>query len=917
MPDPSDLNTELLAEYVARGHAWPKHAQGMDPNGGIMNGQNAFRFTDVGPDLRISTPEDLQDYIQRMIRSPDTRGFVDPGRQSVHLYNQADNTMLILTDTDAHDFGTIYRYPDGADTFNSQLRKAKAGAPDPKNFVQFDNAADAGAAQRSVDSFIEMVQGRAASNAAYRSAMFSQNPGVAISTDARFTGTTNLSTTGMSNDYTAFTRRLDMVENARPALTSGRGAILAVNETVAENSKHFGRATHMAFLDEAANTVTEVRDGAIVVHRFDHLPAAEQGRLAEQFFDRLREGATVHEGGLNGLIENVRSGSEVNLPGGRTITAKPPSGITGTDRVFSNIREGATNVRNAVGYTSVDEAARVMLSMDAVQGEFYNRIPDSIPADDLLKVTDPKAVEALRELSDLKSVIDGAETGEEALAFLDEFKTTVNGLDSHTRAAVTQALADIGKAPVDEAADLARATARGADALDALSDLAKLVKSAKISRLALNTSKVGIVTTVVTTGLAVGATSYANATTLSIADQLHASGHLTDEAYTEYKAMMDEVGPMLTGQAADPTPLAIPGMVIVENIAMNRFQSFSDKHQLPQNIHEMLSPAMIPGLSLRASLSSGVSTGLPDDPSAVNPLLHDLVVAHNEVRAAGAEYLRVYDEVAHPAQAAGVPPIIDFALEALTAPDPMAAAESPEMALLQSDQAIRKLGETQAILSNPRVVSAHQAEKDAIAKFATEFDRLLADPRGAEALANELDPQQLLDIVKATAQFQDRSTLDPLVVDYLNAEDAYNNTAFYELIDQWNTSTTMGEAEEALRRNPEVMRDYLSSVFVWEGPANGLGLHDKCFAVADVQQDPNYQILAAAMERLKEGGSLYRTEEAELRRFVNNAAGSDEAIVDALKENYGEEIAPYIDEETSASPAYGPVHPSLGTYAIP
>ena len=927
--DPNNLTAEVVAEYIARGHAFPKHAQGMDS--GNMAGVQAFTATQnldgqkLGPNLRINNPEDLQDYIMRMLNSPDTKGFVDPSSGKIHMLNQADNTQLIISPIDRYDFGTIHRYADSAASYERHLREARARTPSGQPFVTIDNSAEAGAAMAQVERLIE----RAKANPAILGAILHNDPGVATSRLTvpssnpgeapvpKYPNNRGLEQ-GRSAVYDDFARRLDMVEHARPALTSGRGAVLGINTAVDESSKQFGRANHMAFLDEATHSVTEIKDGVLTVHRFDHLPAEDAGRMAEQFFDRMRLGATVHEGGVAGMVRSIQATPEVVMPGGATQTIKSPSGMTRASDVFTSIREGGIAADAVRGFENLDDAARVLLAMDAVQGDFFNRIPDSIPAEDLLKIKDPDAVAALQELSAIKREIDAAETGQGTMEWLDLFKEQVDGMPPATRAAVTEALSDIGKAPISEAADAARMTTRGADLLDTLSDMAKLIKSAKLSRLAFNTSKAGVVTTVVTTGLSVGATAFANEATLSIAEQLHASGHLTDEAYTEYQAMMSEVAPMLTGQAADPTPLAIPGMVIVENIAMTRFQKFSDKHQLPQNIHEMLTPAMIPGRSMRASLSSGVSTGLPEDPSEVNPLLHDLVVAHNEVRAAGAEYIRVYDEVAHPAQAAGVPPLLDLALEALTAPDPMATAESPEMVMLQSDHAIRQLGETHAILSNPRVVAADQAEKDAIAKFAAEFDRLLSDPQGAEALANELDPQQLLDIVKASAQFQDRSELDPLVIDYLDAEEAYNNTEFYALIDQWNTSSAMGTAEEALRQNPQVMREYLSSIFVWKGPPEGLGLEDRCFGISNVEQDPNYIKVAEAMERLKSGGSLYRTEEADVRRFVNNLVAGEEHILDALKENYPDQIAEFIDEDTPeiVPAAYAP-DPRFGAYPIP
>ena len=122
--------------------------------------------------------------------------------------------------------------------------------------------------------------------------------------------------------------------------------------------------------------------------------------------------------------------------------------------------------------------------------------------------------------------------GQKTAGYIREFDTIFAGLDDATKAGVIDALSAVSRSP---AVDVTRGAAAALDAVDAAGDLATLARTARAGRLGLNMSKAGIITTVVTTGLAVGATAYANDMVLDIADQLHNSGHLSDEAYEDYK----------------------------------------------------------------------------------------------------------------------------------------------------------------------------------------------------------------------------------------------------------------------------------------------------------------------------------------------------------------------------------------------
>ncbi len=113
----NELNIDLIAEYISHGHAYDRHLLGRlsNPNDTLM-GQNAYRLTNpyVGPDLGITTPNDLQNYVGRMLDDPGTVGFRSPRDGSLTLYNSSDNTLLFidasnktLTHQNGGDFGTV------------------------------------------------------------------------------------------------------------------------------------------------------------------------------------------------------------------------------------------------------------------------------------------------------------------------------------------------------------------------------------------------------------------------------------------------------------------------------------------------------------------------------------------------------------------------------------------------------------------------------------------------------------------------------------------------------------------------------------------------------------------------------------------------------------------------------------------
>lgn len=863
--DPGSLTLDLLIEYIARGHAFNKHLEGNDPDS-YLNGKNAFRETTVstaagssrlGPDLHIQTPDDLRDYIRRMIDSADTKGFVDPNG-SVHMFNSGDKTYLIVNPKDP-DFGTIYRYEESEANFKRALSNAQLEArASRKTVTAFDNAAVPGTARKSIQGVVDYVRNNAD---ILRGKIMRDDPGIV--TAINNPSSKNLAK-GMSADYRAFADSLDKLDIVRAALDRGNGFIAAIDEK--------GRPSQMFLLDEAKNTVTQIKGREIIVHTFDNLPEAERAATARQFFELNRpEAAQIIDGGYDGVIKAF----QVENPG------KLPLIGSHKGQVLTNLRTETIHATTDIPYTSLDDAARALLGLSEVEAKVFNAVPANLSAELLQSVTpDSQVIGALKELSAAKELALAKEEG--GVKF---FAETFGKLDGPTQKGVLEALQIMSKAPLAETAQAAKITAQGAHAL---SDLAELAKALKLSRLGLNTSKAGIITTVVTTGIAVTATNYANAAVLNIADQLHASGQLSAPAYQEYKELMSSVGPMLTGQSADPFITAIPGTFIVDRIAHNRFQEFSDKYKLPQNIHEMLSPAMFSGNSVRGQIGDNTLKIIPDSPDGAPEILRKLIEAKQQLTSANSQYFELYQK--------------------------NNTYISMMNASVAGQSGIPAMGFANhlAVTNLPDIQEA-QAQVDAAkAIFQNEFDKLLSNTEGAKTLAGLLNEDQLLEIIRATGKFNSQGQ-NPLIDNYVNAEQA--NASWYDLKGHWNNMQNKNSAEQALRERPEIMRGYLANIFVpnkhlqpaqYDLTESGeLTLDDGTKAsftseciIYDAQ--PNFIFIANAFENMKAGQKLAPEDEKEIRHYLNNPqTDADKDIIELIKDRYPEQFTKFIDNQTT------------------
>lgn len=874
---PEDFTLDLLLEYLARGHAFAKHGEGADTRT-HMDGVRSFRDTtnaastdvrggaaarSLGSDLGINTPEDMKDYLRRVLSDPATEGFVERNG-TIQLYNRVDNTRVIINPYDTSgDFGTIHRYPDSASGFQAAKRTEQQVAG--RRFVQFDNAVTPNAALTQAE---RMVQDIRSTPRAWR-ATLSVDPGVNAA--AQYPRSQNLSRTGFSAEYAARAAEIDRINSLRGGLDYGRGYVAQTDAS--------GRPSQMFFWDQRTNVVTEINGRELIQHTFDNLPEAERARMAEQFFEINKPANTVlTEGGYDALVRAYQSAN----------SGRAPAVASTKGQLIAAIEEGRVAGRLNAPYESVNDAARALVGFSREQAQAFDLVPSRLSAEALAQIQDPAVVAAIRDLSATKEMA----FGEDGATALQMFAERFNQLDDATSANVLLALENMGRSPLPGAAratGLAADATHAADALNSMGDLATLARTAKAGRLGLNFSKAGIVTAVVTTGLAVGLTSAANAAVLDIADQLHVSGQLSDAAYADYRAMMNEVGTMLTAQAADPTVLAIPGTFIVESIAHNRFQEFSDKHQLPQNIHEMLTPSIYAGTSVRGQIGDNTFRTIPDDPSQAPPELRALIEAKQGVMQARQDYSRVYE--------ANMPPLW---LRGLSA---------------GSDGG---LGLHMAVTSMPDVRAAQAATDQAQARFQAEFDRLLSNPEGARALGSLLTNDQLLEIVDATAKFNNNPGQHPLIQEFVRAQAL--DAPWYSLTGAWDNMQARDAAREALLNNPEVMRDYVASVFVPHTlrPAHYEPVSESRETLPDgrtatvsmrmlpVSSHPNFIIIANSFERLKAGGTLEPSEESEIRRYLNDPqTDADRDLIEYIREVYPEQSARFINQR-AAAPAAGP-----------
>ena len=926
---PRNMTLDLLLEYLSRGHGFAKHAEGLGQAGQLMENVHSFRHTDtaaspsgsvlpLGRDLRINTPEDLKSYIRRMLEAPDTRGFVEARNSGdvIHLFNARDKTYLVIDPVNP-DFGSIMRYPDTPQKFT----KAQTDLMQDKAVRRtFDNALSPGAGLREADKLV--------SNVSRQQTVYALQlpPGQYVAQQNLYQGSQNLTHTGLSNDYREFMRLEDQILALRIPLDRSRGYVAAVDQG--------GRPAQMFFLDPSSHIVTEINGTSVTQHMFEHIDPAYRGAVAEQFFHTARpQGVEVVDGGYKAVVTSFQNNPPAAFPNAK-LRAVPVSGAEAAD-VVSNFEKGQLTFRTQAGYTSLADAARQFIGFkDAQTALAFEHMPADIDAVRLLDLNlDPQVAKAVQDLSLAKGYAQISE-GHEVVAGLREFNDVFNKLDPGIQVQVMESLNRVNPGRL---LDLGKGSHAAMDALDASSDLVRISQEMKAGRATMNFSRTNIITAVALSGLTVAATSYANAAVLDLAGQLQAADRLTPEAYADYQDMMKSVGPMLTAQAADPFPTAIPGMAIVERIAYNRFQEFSNKHQLPENIHDMLSPSLVAGTSTRGQIGRETLNLIPANPDLAAPELRALC----EARALIDQQQALLDQSIAQNRPTGF--MQAFLDTPLMIPSGAGGMAPPPGIFTTNEVSGETRFQTNSELmayAAPEVQLAQNALDRSYQQFQQEFDRVLSNPSAARSLSNLLSTDQLLDIVKATSPYQ-TGPQHPLISSYVSAQQL--DAPFYDLMGAWNNMQARDASEQALRDHPEIMREYLTSLFsskaIQMSPAHYelVGQSSETYEDGtkgtvtvsrfDLEHHPNFIAMVGACERLKAGETLDPVEEAELRRYMNHPqTDADQEIIDEVLKRYQAESSRFLEDAAPASgqtpssvmpPSSLPARPAAGAPVSP
>ena len=114
------------------------------------------------------------------------------------------------------------------------------------------------------------------------------------------------------------------------------------------------------------------------------------------------------------------------------------------------------------------------------------------------------------------------------------------------------------------------------------------------------------------------------------------------------------------------------------------------------------------------------------------------------------------------------------------------------------------------------------------------------------------------------------------------------------------------QAENALRQNPQVMRDYLSNLFT---PRPGQR------ASLDIESNSDYVTVASAFERLKTGETLDTSEQAQIRQILNSTDPENRGISEEISARYPQQAAQFITAGNSPSEPEVPAAASQASYS--
>lgn len=591
------------------------------------------------------------------------------------------------------------------------------------------------------------------------------------------------------------------------------------------------------------------------------------------------------------LIPDLRSGM---LPHGTKLTptiVKPPSDTM----PFATQTEAAA----AISRNGPERYLRELLGFDDRMIELYEKIPENI-LDHLPDSFDYRGTEPLlEELWTFKSAV--AENPDAVFEAADDLRLRIG---TPAQGHFDEAAEIISKVPSE--------TVRFADSVNDFSSLASSIKATRM------VSRMMSLGSVVTVGLAVTLTEAAHASQLDMAEEMHQDGKMSRENLDGYREAMADIRIPVDAQALDVTPAALFTMMAAENYAAQRFQQYSDEYGLTEEVHQLLSPTSLPTQSVSGTIFENVYEALPKDPTETMIVLRGLSEAKNDL-AEAEQALQ---------QARGGFDTHQFSV-IKTLPD-----------IEQNMEQITAINEAEAQLANAREA------------YDQEFQRVLQqEEQGPRAVALLLSEDDLISVIRSSAKYT-LGEHDPIIAAYISAQAEVEELAdwpahqketigYNRILSVKNEN--LGEAEEALRNNPEVTRSFLETRLAARQtnhvhanaydsvadaldaptqdnnhlagmllPANLIPEQPETLPQTltsyplplngqsvEIQETFQYTMIANAFARIQTGDSIDEQERQQIETYVNNSGNStiDVQIIDALEQRFPEVMGTFRPAE--------------------
>ena len=347
----------------------------------------------------------------------------------------------------------------------------------------------------------------------------------------------------------------------------------------------------------------------------------------------------------------------------------------------------------------------------------------------------------------------------------------------------------------EEAADAGRSGGNAADTGKSASEWAGEAKALSNAADAATLGKMGVITSVgVTVGVAT-LLNKAHAANREAVEKLHDEGRINEETLEDYKALNEEIETMMQAENAAAQGWSfIATTPAVELAARNKFQEFSNEHNLSPEVHDMLSMSMFDSQSLQARFANEVKDALPDDPADAPEALQDLTAAKN-------------------------------ALDPQMRGD-MISYYGEESAIGQKLQKLEKLEDEYGNYTySGRGAEQAQAEirqemneinEELEQHFHEEFQQVMDSTEGAQQVMETLPSEQAIEIAKTMAEYSDDPAQHNTKIAELNEleqqQESLHTTRGVRQHDEYNQiQSRIDEIRDELKSNPEEIAEYFAS----------------------------------------------------------------------------------------------------------